>query len=343
MRRAVFAAVLSLAGAVASGAPARGLHVEWVDVEGGAATLIVTPAGESVLVDTGWPGARDADRIKDAVKRLGLAGIDHLVVTHWHTDHVGGVADLAARLPVGRYYDHGFPAALPDLSPALREAYLKTTGGRSQVLRAGDTIPLRQAPGSAPLSLRVVTSHGLVAGEPADAAQTRACTADAKHAPIEDDKSDNHRSVGLVLSFGRFDLLDLGDLTWNVEHKLVCPQNLAGVVDVFQVTHHGASDSNNPAALEAASPTVAILNNGAKKAGKADVYHRLRKVGSLQEVFQVHRNVETTASDNAAPAFVANDEEACTGEPIRLMVDADARRYTVEVPAKGTRRTYEVK
>src|SRR5687767_3360005 len=124
MPRALLVVLFSAAFAGASAAPPpRGLHVEWVDVEGGAATLIVTPAGESILVDTGWPGSRDADRIRDAAKRLGLAGIHHLVTTHWHRDHVGGVADLAARLPIGRYYDHGFPEVLPDLDPELREAY----------------------------------------------------------------------------------------------------------------------------------------------------------------------------------------------------------------------------
>lgn len=344
MPRAFLVVLLSAAVSGASAAsPARGLHVEWVDVEGGAATLIVTPAGESILVDTGWPGSRDADRIRDAVKRLGLTGIDHLVITHWHRDHVGGVADLAARLPIGRYYDHGFPAVLPDLAPELREAYVKTTGGKTKVLRAGDTIELKRAAGTPPVSLRVISSHGLVAGEAPDGPQTRACTAEVKHAPIEDDKSDNYRSVGLVLSFGRFELLDLGDLTWNVEHKLVCPRNLAGVVDVYQVTHHGGSDSNHPAVMQAAAPTVAVLNNGPRKGGKADVYKRLQAVSSIKEVYQVHRNVETMAADNAPAALVANDEEACKGEPVRLVVDADARRYTVEVPAKGTRRTYEVK
>ena len=153
MRNAL-ALVLSaaLGAATASAAPpARGLQVEWVDVEGGAATLIVTPAGESVLIDTGWDGGRDADRIKAAAARAGVTRIDHLVVTHWHHDHVGGVADLAQRLPIGHFYDHGFPDPLPDLTPELKEAYLRTTKGASRVLRPGDTIELRQAPGTPPL------------------------------------------------------------------------------------------------------------------------------------------------------------------------------------------------
>ena len=344
MRRVLGVLLAAVCSGAAEAAPsARGLQVEWVDVEGGAATLIVTPAGESILIDTGWEGERDAGRIRDAAARAGVERIDHLITTHWHRDHVGGVAALVERMPVGRFYDHGFPEVLPDLAPELKDAYLRVTRGQSRVLRPGDAIELKQAPDTPPVALRVLTSAGLVAGEAEGAAQKRSCTAQPPHAAIEDDKSDNHRSVGVVLSFGRFDLLDLGDLTRNVEHKLACPKNQAGVVDVYQVTHHGANDSNDPALLQAVAPTVAVVNNGARKGGKAEAYHRLRAVGGLKEIFQVHRNVETGASDNAPPALVANDDEACQGHPVRLTVDAAAKTYAVEVPSKGTRRTYEVK
>jgi competence protein ComEC len=211
------------------------------------------------------------------------------------------------------------------------------------VLRPGDTIELKQAAGAPPVAIRVVTAHGLVSGEAPGAPQTRPCTARPAHEAIPDDASDNHRSVGVVVSFGGFELLDLGDLTRNVEHKLACPRNLAGVVDVYQVTHHGAVDSNDPALLSAVAPTVAIVNNGARKGGKAEAYRRLRALGSIKDVFQVHRNVETGAADNAPPPLVANDDEACQGHPVRLTVAPDAKAYTVEVAAKGTRRTYEVR
>lgn len=345
MLRAAGVVVLSAAclGSAAGAPSARGLLVEWVDVEGGAATLIVTPAGESVLIDSGWDGGRDADRISEAAARAGVARIDHLVTTHWHRDHVGGVAALAVRLPIGRFYDHGFPETLPDLSPELKAAYLGTTRFESRVLRPGDTIELEQAAGAPPVAIRVVSAHGLVEGEAPGAPQTRPCPAQPAHEAIPDDASDNHRSVGVVVSFGGFELLDLGDLTRNVEHKLACPRNLAGVVDVYQVTHHGANDSNDPALLSAVAPTVAVLNNGPRKGGKAEAYQRLRAVTSIKEVFQVHRNVETGPADNAPAALVANDDEACRGQPVRLTVDPDAKAYTVEVPSKGTRRTYEVK
>jgi beta-lactamase superfamily II metal-dependent hydrolase len=322
----------------------RGLEIQWIDVEGGAATLIVTPAGESVLVDTGWPGARDAERIKEALSRVPVSRVDHLVTTHWHQDHFGGVSDVAQRVQVGRYYDHGFPKGpSADIDPRLKAAYLALTHGGSTVLRPGDAIALRQAPGSPPVSLRVVSARGLVGREKDGAPQIRSCRAHPAHASRPEDPSDNYRSVGFVLAFGDFQFLDLGDLTWNVEHKLACPKNLVGAVDVYQVTHHGNDDSNNPVLLQAVAPAVAIMNNGARKGGKPEVYRRLKAVASIRDVYQVHRNVESGPDDNAPPPFVANDEAECRGQWVRLVVDPAAQTYTVEVPSKGTRRTYEVR
>jgi beta-lactamase superfamily II metal-dependent hydrolase len=342
---AVLAAVAVVAAARASAGapPAKGLDIYWVDVEGGAATLIVTPAGESVLVDTGWPGTRDPDRIEQAMREAGVSRIDHLVTTHWHGDHVSGLAMLAERLPVGRFYDHGFPKNAPDIPAELKGAYVEATRGGSTVVRPGDEVPLRQTPGTPPIHLRVVTSDGAVVGEAPGAPQTRPCPARPPHAAIPDDPSDNYRSVGLRLSFGGFDFLDLGDLTWNVEHKLACPKNLVGVVDVYQVTHHGVDNSNNPLLVASVAPTVAVVNNGAKKGGSAAVYRILRATPSIKDVFQLHRNVQTSAADNAPPERVANDQEACRGEWIRLRVDRRAKSYDVEVHGKGTRRTYAVK
>jgi competence protein ComEC len=339
---AAAASAVSIAGPAASAG--RGLDIYWVDVEGGAATLIVTPAGESVLVDTGWPGERDAERIERTVRQAGLSRIDHLVTTHWHTDHFGGVEAVSARLPVRRYYDHGFPDGAPaDIPAALQEAYRRVTAGRSTVLRPGDRISLRQAGKGPRVSAEVVTSHGRVKGEAAGAPQSRACPARPEHAARPDDPSDNARSVGVVLRFGAFEFLDLGDLTWNVEHKLVCPRNVIGEVDVYQVTHHGLDNSNHPAVLRAVAPTVAVVNNGPRKGGKPAVYQWLLAAPGPPEVFQVHRNVETSDRENAAPANVANDDEACGGRGIRLRVDPDARRYTVEVGGKGTSRAYAVR
>jgi competence protein ComEC len=146
-----------------------------------------------------------------------------------------------------------------------------------------------------------------------------------------------------VLTFGGFKFANFGDLTWNVEHKLVCPANLIGAADVYQVSHHGLDISNNPALLKAVSPTVAIVNNGAKKGGNAATFKWLKETPGIKDIFQVHRNVATKPEDNTAPELTANDEDKCEAHGIVLTVDAAGKNYTVHVPSKKTKKTYAVK
>lgn len=328
--------ILLISALAALAAPdERGLEITWVDVEGGAATLIVAPSGESLLVDTGFPGKgdRDARRIVAAMKELKIRRIDHYLTTHWHLDHFGGIGALAKMVEVGNYYDHGFPEGKHgDINPDLKATYLDLTSKKASTrLRPGGTIPLKG------VTVRVVVAHGLVEGDTADTPQIKACPT---HPAKAEDKSDNAKSVGFVLTLGDFDFLDLGDLTWNVEHRLICPGNKIGKVDVYQVTHHGLDTSNHPALLAAVEPTVAVMNNGATKGGKPDVYTRLKAVSSIKDVFQVHRAVKSGPELNAPPEFVANDEAKCEGHVVRLSVTPDGKQYTVAVPSKGTKRTY---
>lgn len=343
MRRTIVLTValaLALAARGEPGQGSRGLEIHWVDVEGGAATLIVTPSGESILMDCGWPGKRDPERILRAAAAAGVKQIDHYLTSHWHIDHWGGVAELAQMMKIGAFYDHGFPdASAKDVDAKLKEAYLKACGGNSVVLKPGDLLPLKDKS----VKVKILAAHGIVIGEEAGAPQTRKCQANPEHPAKPEDTSDNARSLGFLLTFGGFRFLDMGDLTWNVEHKLVCPANLVGTVDVYQVTHHGLDQSNHPALLKAASPTVAVINNGAKKGGRAPVYKWLRDLPDLKDVYQVHRNVETGPGDNAPPEFVANDEADCKGEGVKLAVDAAGAGYTVEVPSKKTKREYKVR
>ncbi len=334
-------ALALLAGALACASPARSagepkaLEITWVDVEGGAATLIVTPAGESLLVDNGWPGTpRDPERIRDAAKRSGVTRIDHFICTHFDVDHWGGTEIMMGIIPIVRFYDPGFtePPA-KGVNPKLKEAYLKAAEGRRTAVKPGDTIPLKGA------EVRILCANGLVAGEKPGAPQVRPCDA---HPAAPEDLSENARSVGFLLSFGDFKFLDLGDLTLNGEHRLVCPKNLIGAVDVYQVTHHGLDRSNHPALLKAVSPTVAVMNNGHRKGGHKAVYERMREVPALQDIFQLHRNLAPGA-ENAPPDLTANDEADCQGACVRLTVDPSGKRYTVEIPAKGTKREYRTK
>jgi competence protein ComEC len=340
---AALAAWLAASAAAAASVRASGnLRIVWIDVDGGAATLVVAPGGESLLIDAGWPGERDAARIARAAAAEGVERIDHLVVTHFHTDHWGGVADLARVLPIARIYDRGLPDAGTRgvdrrIKPELRAAYLATTKGGSTVLAAGDTLPL------AGVTVSVLCANARVAGEPTDAAQTRPCRASPAHPPRPDDETDNALGLGLLLTLGDFEFLVLGDLTWNVEHKLACPEDRIGAVDVYQASHHGFDDASHPALLAAARPTVAVIANGAEKGCSPDVVTRLRALPELADLFQLHRNVTTGPEANTAPELVANDDEDCDGHPIRLTLDPAGKSYTVEVPSKGTARTYPVR
>lgn len=316
----------------------KSLRIFWIDVEGGAATLVVTPEGGSMLMDSGWAGKRDAERIAAAAKAAGLKQIDHYLVSHFHTDHWGGTADLAERFPIAKYYYHAFPdASAKDVDPKIKEPFLKLSEGKSVIVEAGHEIPLKGA------HVKVLVANGLVAGEAAGSPQIRKCEANPGHPEKPEDKSDNARSIGYLLTFGAFKFANFGDLTWNVEHKLVCPANLIGTADVYQVTHHGLDQSNNPALLKAVGPTVAIVNNGAKKGGSAATFKWLKETPSIKDIFQVHRNVGTKPEDNTAPELTANDEEKCEGNGIVLSVEAGGKNYTVEVPSKKTKKSYAAK
>ncbi len=337
--------LLLAAGATAAPPKARPLEIYFVDVEGGAATLIVAPSGESLLVDTGWqrPDGRDARRIHRAAQQAGLKRIDYLLTTHFHMDHFGGLGELARLLPIGKFYDPGRRTELAEdkkAFPKLNEVYLEVTKGQSHPLRPGDQIPLKRAPGAAPLALRVLASNGDVikGGGPPNP--------ECQNAPLQkDDPTDNARSTGFLLAFGRFRFLDLGDLTWNLEHQLACPSNLVGTVTLYQVTHHGMNISNNRALLASVKPRVAIMNNGPRKAGHPDVVKWLRALPGLEDLWQVHRNMASSDQDNAAPEFIANlgPEEGCDGHTIQVSVVPDGNSFTVTNTRTGQSRSYRTR
>lgn len=339
----LLAALLLFRPAMIQAAP-KTLDIYFIDVEGGAATLIVTPSGESLLIDSGFPGERDAGRIaRVAIEIAGLKQIDHYITTHWHQDHVGGIPKLSQLIPVQHYYDHGLPATLPsDIKPETIVAYKQTVQGKSVTLKPGDLIKLQPSSNNlSPLKILVLAANGIVLGEKPGAPQIKVCGPNFEAKP--EDKSDNANSIGVLLSFGRFKFFDGGDLTWNVENRLACPKNLAGAVDVYQSDHHGADSSNNPALIHALKPRVAIVNNGPRKGAEARSFATLKSVKEIQAIYQVHRNVRTTEKDNAPSDYVANDEEACQGEFIKLSVDSGGKSYSVSIPSKQISRSYRTR
>lgn len=325
---------------VRAGATDGTLDLYWIDSMGGGSTLAVTPSGESILIDSGNPGGRDAGRIhRVATEVAGLKRIDHLITTHLHIDHFGGAAELSQRMPIGEVHDNGIPDRDPDGGndaawPLKIRAYREMSVAARSIVRPGDSMTLRQRDNSPPVMLRFVAAKQRYA-LPTDPHRPDACK-DADPRPV--DRSDNANSIVLVLQFGGFRFFDGGDLTWNAEAGLVCPVRQVGTVDVYQVNHHGLDISNNPLLLAALAPTVAVFNNGPRKGGMPGPAASLRSLPSVQAIYQVHRN-QIAPEANAPAEFCANATEG-GGEFIHLRVAPDARTYTVTVPSTGHRATY---
>ena len=317
----------------------RNLDIYWVDVEGGAATLIVTPAGQSLLIDTGNPGSgdRDAKRIFDVAQTAGLKKIDYLLTTHYHGDHVGGAPALAKMIPIIKYMDHGesIEIARPNVAAAYK-AYVEQSAGKRTILKAGDRIPLKG------VEITVLMSAGQPISKAMKGAGTKnpAC-ADFKEHGAEPDP-DNDMSVGFLLKYGNFDFIDMGDLTWNYEQKLVCPLNLIGTVAVYQTTHHGLDRSNSPQFVWAIQPKVMVMNDGPRKGGPASVFEILRKSPGVQDIWQGHLALGTPKETNTDEQMIANlgPTTGCTGNLLKLSVAEDGK-YTMTNARSGFSKTYE--
>ncbi len=320
------------------------LDLYFVDCEGGAAVLIVTPAGESVLVDTGYPTPddRDTKRIVHVVRDVaGLDHVDHSIATHWHLDHFANLVNVAARVPVRQFWDRGFPFPEPKDARTRRDlqTYRRVTAGLSKPLRAGDRLPLTST--GTPLSLQVVVASRQVIpneGPPNPFAHL--------HRPKPVDKSDNAESIGFLLQFGRFKFVSLADLTWNVEAKLVTPNNPLGQVDLFMVDHHGFAVSNNPVLVWALDPRVSVLCNGPTKGGDRETLETIRRARSFQALYQLHRNLRLPLDVQAPAKFIANWEptDRCRGAFIRVSVSEDGSQYEVAIDGKPeSRRTFRTR
>jgi len=337
------ACLLLCTAAATAGEQDRRLDLYFIDVEGGAATLIVTPAGESLLIDSGYPdnGGRDRDRILKVIKDVArLDHLDHALVTHWHLDHYGNHAALADKIKIGTFWDRGIPDTLQEDAKFVDRAalYRAASQNKSKTLEAGDTLPLKS--GTTPLSAKIVTASGDVIPNvgPANPFADR-------HKPQDDDPTDNAKSISTLLSFGKFRFLGCGDLTWNTEAKLMTPNNPVGQVDLFMVTHHGLPVSNNPAMVLAVDPVVAVICNGPTKGAAAETLATLKEVRSLKHWYQLHRNVKLKEDQQAPAEFIANAVETaqCPGVWVKASVAPDGNRYTVQIGPDGQSREFAVR
>jgi beta-lactamase superfamily II metal-dependent hydrolase len=333
MKRA-FALALCLAGALTLSA-AGSLDVYAIDVEGGKATLFVSPSGQSMLVDTGYDGhrGRDAERIVAAAKAAGVKQIDYLIITHYHQDHVGGVPQLAARIPIRTFVDHGKNFEQAKDNAGVYDAYIKAREkGKHIEVKAGDRIPIEG------MEVEVVTASGVAIAAPL-AGGGQANPACASYHAIAADKGENAHSIGIVVTYGAFRLADLGDLYWNQEHDLACPNNKLGVVDVYLTTHHAKKTSGLPQMVWALHPKVAIMNNGPATGGAEQSWQTIHDSPGLVDLWQLHYATANDAAHNAPENFIANSGEPCRGNWIHLSAREDGT-FTVANGRNHFEKTY---
>jgi competence protein ComEC len=320
--RALILALLSITvPAAAQTQRPKTFDIYVIDVEGGNATLFVAPSGESVLMDTGsgGPDSRDVNRILDAVKDAGLTHIDNLLTTHWHGDHFGGMAELASRIEIRNFIDHG-----PNLQhPNVRaEEFLANTypslyaKAKHTVVKAGDRIPV------AGLDWRVVTAAGAVIKNPLPGGghPNPECAHFQPRDKDDDGGVENPSSVGSVVAFGKFRIVHLGDLTWNKEFELMCPNNPIGATDVFVVSNHSLVVSNTPVLVHALRPRVIIMNNGIRKGGRPETMMTFFSSPGLENLWQLHFSLLSGQEYTVPGLFVANGlDDPMTSMPIAPM------------------------
>jgi beta-lactamase superfamily II metal-dependent hydrolase len=298
------------------------LKIYFVDVEGGQATLFVTPDKHSLLVDTGWPGNinRDADRIVAAAHDAGIGKIDFVLITHFHDDHVGGAPQLASRILIGTFIDHGVNRETSD-SVTQKDwlAYkLLLSSGKYQHITAkpGDVLPV---PG---IHVQVLSSDGALIQKPLPGAgEPNSACANSPQPPS--DNTENPRSLGILVTFGKTRILDLGDLTADKELELMCPVNKIGKVDIYVASHHGSKQSGSAALVHAIEPHIAIVDNGAKKGGSPSALDIIKSSHKLSDMWQLHFSEEAGTTHNASPHLIANPSGHDAANYLKLTVNPD--------------------
>ena len=312
MRRSLlFLVAVTVSAALLAAQGRKTLDIYSIDVEGGGATLFVSPSGESVLVDSGNPSnGRDAERIVAAARDAGLTQIDHLITSHFHGDHMGGLPELADRFPIRDFIDHGQNVQLPTAEPMLTvwrrygELYGKA---KHTVVKPSDKVSI------AGVDWLIVASDGNIIPKPLSGAgkPNPECASFQKQ---EETNFEDYHAVGSLVSFGKFRILHMADFTVNYEFQLMCPNNRIGTVDVWIVSNHGQPRSGSAVLAHAIQPRVAVMNNGVRKGGPPEVMRIIRSIPGLEDLWQAHFSLLSGQEYSAPGMFISNtlDDQPAT-------------------------------
>jgi competence protein ComEC len=312
-------AICAVFATAAAARAAKPLQIFAIDVEGGQATLVVSPSGQSLLIDTGWPGfsGRDADRIVATARQAGLKQLDYVLITHYHRDHVGGVPQLADGIKIGTFVDHGPNLEDSEVTRTDYAAYEKAIAGHGHVVvKPGWGLPIKG------IEVHVLTAAGEHLTNPLPGAGEANPYCGAEPVAVADN-TENARSVGVLITYGHFRFLDLGDLTKKKELELVCPNNMLGTVDLFLVNHHGLDLSNSKALVWALHPRVAVFDNGARKGASPAAWQIVHDSPGVEDLWQLHYAAESDKDHNVDPDHIANVKENCEGKGIKVSAESD--------------------
>jgi beta-lactamase superfamily II metal-dependent hydrolase len=337
----IAAVVLLMVSALAA---AKTLDMYVIDVEGGKSLLLVSPSGQSMLIDTG--GGREVDRIVEACKAAGVKKIDYMVVSHYDGDHVGGVPALAARMPMVTFVDHGANVQLSNPGYVKNvDAYLALAAkGKHLVVKAGDRIPIKGFDALVVMAAgKAITEPLKGAGQPNPACDTtprKVWGLDERGILDNHDTNENSQAIVLLVTYGKFRMLDPADLTWNKDRELFCPVNRVGIVDLYMTANHGTNNANSPVMVHALQPRVVIADNAARKGASAETFQTVESSPGLEDYWQAHYLIAGGEKANAPPDYIANIEGSSDGKAIKVSVERDGT-FTVTNTRNNFTKTYK--
>jgi beta-lactamase superfamily II metal-dependent hydrolase len=345
MRLIRIAAVVSLM--VSALAAAKTLDMYVIDLEGSKSSLVVSPSGQSMLIDAGIPGTeqngRDAARILEACKAAGVTKIDFMVTTHYDGDHVGGVPAIAAKMPIGTFVDHGDNVQASNA--ALQKTYLDVVAkAKRLVVKPGDKIPIKGFDALVVMAAGKAIAQPLKgAGQPnpdCDTTPRKTWAPNARGVVDNQDTNENAMAITLLMTYGKFRMLDPADLTWNKDRDLMCPVNRVGTVDLYMTANHGTDNANSPILVHALRPRVVIADNGPRKGASAEVFQTVKSSPGLEDYWQGHYLIAGGEKGNVAPDYIANIPDSPDGKWIKVSAQADGA-FTVTNARNNFSKTYK--